>query len=415
METLKRKLRSGKRVLKDQGFLGLSITALQFIQKHTRGHGKTSRKHHINMVVRRSDLLQANLQQPLPAWKGTSKERLTLNWLMPPPGKGSGGHTTLFRFIKYLEDAGHTCNIYLYADVKHPAPIEAIERSMGDSFAPVKAKMQWLKEGDEFSPCDGLFATSWETAYAVFNAKVDARKLYFVQDFEPYFYPVGSYYSLAENTYKMGLYGVTAGNFLTTKLRRDYGMKADYFDFGADKSVYYFENTKKRKEIMFYVRPYTSRRGFELGVMALVIFHEKHPDYAINFIGWDVAEYDVPFPYNNLKILTPEELNTVYNRCAAGLVLSMTNMSLLPLELLSSGTIPVVNEGENNRLVSDNPYIAYADCDPRALADELCRVVERDDQTYHATKAAASVPENSWDVSGARLVSIVEKAVKEAA
>ena len=412
METIKRKLRQGKRVFKDEGVLGFSILALQFLQKNVRGN--SSGKHRIGMVVRQSDLLKSNLEKPLTKWSGTTKKRLTLNWLMPPPGRGSGGHTTLFRFIKYLEDAGHTCNIYLYADVEKPAPIETIVKSMGNSFAPVKAKMQWLNEGDEFSECDGLFATSWETAYPVFNSKIKARKLYFVQDFEPYFYPVGSYYSLAENTYKMGLYGVTAGNFLTTKLRRDYGMKADFFDFGADKSIYSYSNHKKRKEIMFYVRPFTSRRGFEIGVMTLVLFHEKHPDYAINFVGADVAEYDIPFPYNNLKTLETKELNEVYGRCAAGLVLSMTNMSLLPLELLSAGTIPVVNDGENNRLVSDNPFIAYADATPTALAKKLCDVVERDDQVSYAKKAANSIPDESWDKSGAKLVKIVERAVREA-
>ena len=35
--------------------------------------------------------------------------------------------------------------------------------------------------------------------------------VYFVQDFEPLFYPMGSDYLLAENTYRKGLYHITTG------------------------------------------------------------------------------------------------------------------------------------------------------------------------------------------------------------
>ena len=60
---------------------------------------------------------------------------------------------------------------------------------------------------------DAVFATGWETAYPVFNDAGDARKCYFVQDFEPLFYPVGSEYVLAENTYRFNFFGITAGKW----------------------------------------------------------------------------------------------------------------------------------------------------------------------------------------------------------
>src|SRR5262249_16339995 len=147
----------------------------------------------------------------------------------------------------------------------------------------------------------------------------------------------------AENTYRMNLHGITAGGWLEHKLSSEYGMKCDHYDFGTDTNLYRFENKKKRKEIFFYARPVTVRRGFELGIMALQLFHQKRPDYTITLAGWDVSEYDIPFPYKNLKTMGLEELSDIYNKCAAGLVISLTNMSLLPLELLSAGVIPVLN------------------------------------------------------------------------
>jgi hypothetical protein len=107
------------------------------------------------------------------------------------------------------------------------------------------------------------------------------------------------------------------------------------------------------------------------------------------------------------------ELNGLYNRCAAGLVMSFTNMSLLPLELLGSGTIPVVNDGENNVLVSNNPYIAYAASNPAALARELAHVVERKDSVGYARKASESVAAANWDMSGEKFVRTVERETRK--
>ncbi|MGC4441694.1 glycosyltransferase family 1 protein, partial [Streptococcus suis] len=65
-----------------------------------------------------------------------------------------------------------------------------------------------VRELAEFKNQDVVFATSWDTAYAAFNLKEkNLHKFYFVQDFEPVFYGLGSRYKLAEATYKFGFYG----------------------------------------------------------------------------------------------------------------------------------------------------------------------------------------------------------------
>jgi glycosyltransferase involved in cell wall biosynthesis len=325
---------------------------------------------------------------------------------MSPPASG-GGHQNMLRFIKHLEEQGHTCNIYLYSTFDFPT-VSEIKARLAKSHPTLKAKVQWFK-GQELAPADAVFATGWETAYPVLNDPGTAKKLYFVQDFEPYFYPLGSDYILAENTYRFKFHGITAGRWLTEKLSKEYGMTCDYYEFGADTSLYEMTNRGKRKEIFFYARPVTTRRGFELGIMALQLFHEQRPDYTITLAGWDVSDYAIPFPYKNLKTLTLEELSDVYNECAAGLVISLTNMSLMPLELLAAGTIPVVNDGQNNRLVSDNPYIEYAPASPDALAKALVEVVSRPNLPAYALKASKSVKEANWDKSVQKFMDVFEE------
>lgn len=409
-----KKVKKGLIVIKNDGLLDFTVKTLEFIKKKkTKSSGASKHKHKISLIVKYDDLIKADIAVPYRAWVGTTRESLRLNWIMPPPGKGSGGHINIFRFIKFAEDAGHECRVYLYAD-GGSASMSDIRDQMGDSYPLTKAaySMQWLND-EEMLQAEAIFATSWETAYAAYNSSLNAKRFYFVQDFEPYFFPIGSMYSLAENTYRFGFYGITAGGWLSKKLKRDYGMATDSFDFGADKNTYHITNMDKRKEVFFYARPYTARRGFEMGIVALDIFHKKHPDYVINLVGWDVSDYQIPFPYVNLKTLEISELNELYNRCAAGLVMSLTNMSLLPLEMLASGTIPVVNDGENNRLVSDNKFIAYSDNDPLSLARELSRVVSMSDLQAYAQLAADSVAGDLWEQSGKKFVEIVENEVRK--
>ena len=411
-KNMTRKAKVGFSVVREHGILSFMIMSLQFIQKHVSKKAKGVDP--IHTKVRYNDAIHVDFNSGLPSWPGTKSKQLTFNWLMPPPGKGSGGHLNIFRFIKFLEDTGHICRIYMYVDGEHGS-VGAVHAIMGDSYPPLEAtsKMQWLDEANDMEPADGIFATSWETAYASFTSNVKARRFYFVQDFEPYFYPIGSLYALAENSYKFGFYGITAGGWLSTKLSRDYGMQTDHFDFGSDKSTYFYENGKQRKEIFFYARPYTERRGFEVGIMALDLFHKKHPGYIINLAGWDVSNYKIPFPYVNLQTLEISQLNDVYNRCAAALVLSYTNMSLLPLELLGSGTIPVVNDGENNVLVSNNEYIVYTMNDPLSLAQSLSEVVSRKDLVEHSKLASKSVHGATWEESGRKFVAIVERETRK--
>ena len=46
--------------------------------------------------------------------KPSKGESLTLNWIIPPFGKGSGGHLNIFRYIKYLEQLGYFNRIYIF-------------------------------------------------------------------------------------------------------------------------------------------------------------------------------------------------------------------------------------------------------------------------------------------------------------
>lgn len=391
-----RKIKSFSRIFKQQGLVGvLELTSKRLKEKKHKGPVKKK----IDFLVKTEDVIKANWSSRTHRYSKTHKAGpYTINWVMSPPGEGSGGHQNIFRFINYLERQGHTCKIYLYSSYHHPSVKDVKNIVSLGSYPKVSASIEWLKGG--MTDADAVFATGWETAYPVFNDKGKARKCYFVQDFEPLFYPVGSDYVLAENTYKMDFFGITAGKWLSNKLSGEYNMKCISYDFAADSDRYFVTNTKKRKHIFFYARPVTSRRGFELGILTLTRVAEMLPDYEITLAGWDVSDYDIPFKYNNLKSLSLDQLNDLYNECAVALVISLTNMSLLPLELISSGVIPVVNKSPNNVQVSSNKYIHYAEPSPDAMAEEIVRITKMPNLEQYSQQASKSLRGITWDDAG---------------
>lgn len=360
---------------------------------------------HILWPVAKEDLIKADYSRVTePKRHVAKKSPFTIAWVIPPLGETSGGHTTIFRIIQYLESKGHTCVAYVYDPMNTSSASQTKER-LG-MLPKVKARVHY---NQAIGSCDAVFATGWTTAYPVFNYGGTAKKYYFVQDFEPYFEPIGSYSTLAENTYHFNLRGITIGSWLTSKLPKEYGMKCDSIEFGVNTEEFTLQGEKPRKKILFYARPVTPRRGFELGVLALEIFHEQHPEYEINFIGWDISPYNIPFPYVNNGILSLDQLNDLYNECAAGLVLSFTNMSLLPLEMMASGCVPVVNDAEHTRAVSFSDEIKYAASTPAALADALHQAASVKDPQAQATRVSDYAKKFPWTNSIEKVDSILNK------
>ncbi len=231
-----------------------------------------------------------------------------------------------------------------------------------------------------------------------------------MQDYEPFFHPTGAASLLAENTYRMGFHGITAGKWLVSKLSEEFGMSADFFDFGCDTSSYSRQARSNRTGLVFYARPEAPRRGFELGLMAMELFAARHPEITLHFYGELMGS--LPFKFVNHGRVTPKVLNEIYNSCYAGLSLSLTNVSLVPHEMLAAGCIPIVNEGVQNRIVLDNPFVRYAAPFPQALAGALESVVTDPDFESLSAAAAGSVRGISWDDAGAKVDQILRRTLE---
>ncbi|MBZ6079383.1 rhamnosyltransferase WsaF family glycosyltransferase [Microvirga puerhi] len=358
------------------------------------------------MPVRTSDVIAADLASPAnhAEWQAKPGEEIVVNWVMSPPAPGSGGHTTVFRMIRYLEERGYINRVYFYDPYR--ADHQYYESIVHDYY---RFEGHVGNVDDTMEDAHAVVATSWPTAYLVYNARSAGKRFYFVQDFEPFFHPVSAASILAENTYRMGFHAITAGGWLAEKLRTQFGMVADHFDFGCDTSYYRDQKRSKRDGIAYYARR-DARRGYELGIMALEILAKRRPDINIHFYGDQIS--NLPFQVVDHGWATPSQLNDIYNQCFAGLSLSLTNVSLVPHEMLAAGCIPVVNEAEHNRIVLNNSFVRYAQPTPQALAAELEAIANDPDFSAISSDASRSVRSASWEQAGASVEAVFRRTLR---
>jgi glycosyltransferase involved in cell wall biosynthesis len=101
---------------------------------------------------------------------------------------------------------------------------------------------------------------------------------------------------------------------------------------------------RRRDTVVFYAREYTPRRAVPLGALALEELHARRP--GTRFVAFGMPEDpQLPVPYEQLGIVSPERLSWVYSGATAGLCLSLTNYSLIPQEMLACGLPCVDLEG----------------------------------------------------------------------
>ena len=204
----------------------------------------------------------------------------------------------------------------------------------------------------DFDPSDAAIATLWSTAYPMLHFNQTKRKFYFIQDYEPLFYPAGSISAQVEATYSFGYYGIANTPTIKEIYHDKYGGKAKYFLPCVDTNVFHpaAENTHHLKEqmtIFFYGRPKHPRNGFELGAQAFRIL-KKRMGEKIRIIAagdnWHPQEYDLTGIVENLGLLDYEDTAELYRGCDVGMIVMFTrHPSYLPFELMASGCLVVSN------------------------------------------------------------------------
>jgi glycosyltransferase involved in cell wall biosynthesis len=329
----------------------------------------------------------------------------TLTWFIPPVGRGSGGHLNIFRFIAMLEERGFDCRIVICHESR-TITAEAAKQEITDWFFPLKAPV-YMHPSVSIPSTHFAIATGWQTAYPVKAFKGCVQPLYFVQDYEPWFQGAGSVAAFAEATYRFGFPAITAGDWLATMLREKYGMRTFPIGFGVDHELYRplpKEPGRQGRHVLFYARPPTERRGFELGMLALHKLTAQMPDVTVHFVGWPMDRYAIPFRHVDHGILPLERLAELYSQCDAALVLSFSNVSLLPLEIMACGCPVVSNDGANVEWLVDKDNALLVEPTVESVIIGLVSVLTKPALAHKLiTTGLATTSKKHWNTEGLHL------------
>lgn len=261
-----------------------------------------------------------------------------------------GGQTSLLRLGTKLSMLGFDVGYAVYK----PQDRKEMERCVKSNFADYRGKLFTDKElalmisGDKRAS-DIVVASSWDTvSYA---KKLSGYKMYFVQDYEPYFYPFGERFLLAKKTYEQGLHMVSLGAWNKRMIERECRPVSpiDVIDFPYEAGEYPYRKrdflsyrSKKTLRLAVYLKYYGKRLPCIIPDLLLQLKNllaEEGISLLVEYFG-EAKSFSAPGG-KNLGMLDKESLRKLYDRSDFGMVASLSNISLVPYEMLSSG-LPLI-------------------------------------------------------------------------
>ncbi len=294
--------------------------------------------------------------------------------VIPSYKRGSGGHSTIARLAEALRGLGHEVSLWL-EDSEGWHLGRSSEQITAEFREYFDAPGLSLAAGfDRWRGADLVLATGWQTVGRVLLLAGAGARAYLVQDHEPDFYPVSAESLWAQWTYRQGLHAIAASPWLSKLLQERYGCSATSFDLALDHTIYRAGSEERREDlVVFYARASTPRRAVPLGVAALRQLSELHPELTVGLFGHG-APLQTGFAHRDLGVLDGRGLARLYSRATVGMVLSLTNPSLIALEMMACG-LPCVE------LASDSMTASFGLEGPLCLEPPepaaLCGAIER--------------------------------------
>ncbi len=343
-----------------------------------------------------------------------------LNLLVPSinPEHVFGGISTALNFFEQLvERTGYASRIILTDALPSR---EGINR-YGKKYRYVRctkdcdARHQLVPYSDRWnrsipvSSKDIFVFTGWWTAFCTqeayprFESETGIKPnpfIYFIQDYEPGFYPWSTRYLLADSTYRNEnkqiavfnsklLYEFFKGK--NYKFYREYAFDP-VLNTGLRKVLLENENKDitKKKQIIVYGRPSVDRNAFSLVVSSLRKFVEKM-DQPENWTFISAGEYHDKVDIGKGRFLTSvgkvtiEEYARLMMESYAGIsLMSSPHPSYPPLEMSEFGVKVITNTYDNKDLSQFNRnIISVSNVSPDNIASHLVKCCREFSENYH--------------------------------
>lgn len=331
-----------------------------------------------------------------------------------------GGQTSVLRLGTQLARLGHQVSYAVYKN-QSTDEMEICARSNLSNYEGTLINSREFAKRKE-SP-DIIVATSWDTVS--FVKRFTSYKMYFVQDYEPYFYPFGELFFLAKKSYEQGLHMVSLGDWNRAMILKECSpvSAVDVIDFPYEKSEYpivsrNYEEYPSKKTITIAV--YLKYYGKRLPCIIPYLLNEVAKQFLIrDKITLEIRYFGEAKSFStkggkNLGMLTKKELYALYAKSDFGMVASMSNISLTPYEMISTG-LPLIEfvDGtfsyffpkDSATLIEMTPKDLYQKLKKAIMTPELLK--------KHQENAMEYMSHLSWERTGRQFHELLNKIKNE--
>lgn len=334
----------------------------------------------------------------------------TATWFIPYFNHFAfGGIQTIFRFIEKLSTEGVENRIVIYDNPT--VDVDKIHAEIPKYFPNLKKYEIIVFDDDKARSIDKLpasdiaFCTMWVSAYFLLRFNKTKRKYYFIQDYEPLFYPAGSTYAMAESTYRFGFKGITNTPGLLAAVNQRHGLEGISFIPAVNRDLYYPDPNRNNDKvrIFFYARPHNPRNAFNLGILTIQKLLDEYGD-RIEIIAagaeWNEADYGLREKIINKGLIQSiEEVAALYRSCDIGFSYMLNkHPSYQMLEYAASGVATVINYNEDHGWIyKDNINCLLAEPSPYAMAEKIGKLIEDPALRKKLVKGAQKELGYTWD------------------
>lgn len=266
-------------------------------------------------------------------------------FIVPGVEKFSGGITSILRLGTYLSEMNYNISFIDFSG----QDIKEMQENAKVNLKNVKGNFLSLSKSDKNS-YDIVIAGNWQAVYTLND--FEAYKIYFVQDYEPYFFKLNERYLLAKLTYELGVHIISLGKWNVQQIRRECvtDSRLDIVSFPYEPAEYNnlkdrcFDEYKNTNTIKIAV--YTKEEGKRIPNILQSILENTRISLEKEGIVLEVYFFGLKKSYRtlvgkNMGKLTKEQMVQLYNQCDYGMVASMTNISLVPYEMIACG-LPLI-------------------------------------------------------------------------
>ncbi|OIO01410.1 MAG: hypothetical protein AUJ49_07695 [Desulfovibrionaceae bacterium CG1_02_65_16] len=325
------------------------------------------------------------------------EKHLKIAFIIPGLPRYSGGHTSILRLGTYLTHIGHEIYYVTYDCAEKESMRSNAENNL-PTYQGTVLDRSALNDG-----YDVAVATWWLSAYIVARLPNASHKAYFIQDYEPAFMPEGEHYFLARQSYALGLHMFSLGGWNKARILQIFPTAAiDEMCFPYEPQAYKFVAHAAAAPHMLRLAIYIKLSSKRAPYMLIRCVEQLESDLRQHGVSLEArffgAEKDIPLPVGqNLGKLNQKELLTLYSQSDLGVVASLTNISLVPYEMIATG-LPIVDflEGSAPFFFNDDMML-LSPLDPVQFSETIRKAIAEPDRLRKMAQTALEhVRENTW-------------------